>query len=408
MRRLPIATFGAPFPYVMVLPYILKVQFTTAYRHSIKYLRKGWGDMSGSSPTRPRRRYSYSKAPLRVYWEITRACSLGCPSCPIRSTPNRHPRELSTDDAKGVLNEIHAFSTPPPELIIMGGDPLCRNDLEELLAYANEQGIETTLWLGPTDNLTPTRLKSLQSAGATTVALTVDDLTIEGHARRHTPGAYGRTWNAMQMVLQSGMKLHITTPVTDGSLVEVPHVYDTIRSLNVDQWNLLFLVRESERLQHINPLQAEFLFNWIYDVSRTAKFPIEVLEAPQYRRIVFQRLREEGVPLNDIPRSPQATHFGLRDGNGLLFLSHVGDVYPAPDFPLVAGNVRGRSLISLYRRSRLFRDLRDPAQLKGDCGRCQFRRICGGSRARAYAENNDWTVSDPLCSYNPIGITRAH
>lgn len=366
--------------------------------------------MSGSGRKRPRRRYSFSKAPKRVYLEITRACPLACSSCPIGTTPNRHPRELTTEEAKALIKEIHSFSTPPPDLIITGGDPLCREDLEDIVASTAEFGIEVVLWLGPTRHLTKERLQALKTSGAGKIALSLDDVSAEGHDRRHSPGSYDRTLQGLADARAIGLDIHVNTLICNESLVDVPKVFEKVRSLNVDQWNLFFLVPTSEKSDHqeINPLQAEVLMNWVYDVSRTAPFPIEVMEAPQYRRIVFQRLRDQGVPLTDIAKAPQADRFGLRDGNGIVFISHVGDVYPSPFLPIVAGNVRGRSLTSLYRRSQIFRDLRDPSRLKGDCSRCQYRRICGGSRARAFAASKDWTGTDPLCAYQPVGIKQAY
>lgn len=365
--------------------------------------------MSVSEKTRPRRRYSFSKAPKQIFWEITRACSLACSSCPIGPVPNRHPRELSTEEARNLIKEIRTFSTPPPKLIITGGDPLCRADLDELVAYATERGIKVALWLGPTGRLTANRLQTLKLAGADQVALSLDDVTAEGHDRLHCPGAHERTLNGLKDVRQAGLDVHVNTLVTDESLVDIPRLFEFLRTLHVDRWNIFFLVSTAENadLQQVNSLQAEVLMNWIYDVSRIASFPIEVMEAPQYRRIVFQRLRDAGVVLGDISKTPQADSFGIRDGNGMVFISHVGDVYPSPYLPLIAGNIRGRSLVSLYRRSRIFRDLRDPSRLKGDCSRCQFRRICGGSRARAYAETKDWSGTDPLCAYQPVGIESA-
>lgn len=317
---------------------------------------------------------------------------------------------MSTDEIKGLVREIHDFNNPPPELVITGGDPLCRPDLDEIVAYASELGVRPVLWLGPTGHLTQKRLERLKDAGARVIALSLDHAEPEGHDRTHAPGAYKRTIEGLEAARTAGLQIHINTLVSDETLADVPRVFEKVCELHADQWNLFFLVRmnSSQGLEPVSPLQAEVLLNWLFDASRTAPMPIEVMEAPQYRRIVFQRLREAGVSLNDIAKDPQAAHFGLRDGNGIVFVSHVGDVYPAPFLPVIAGNIRGRSLTSLYRRSPLFRELRDPSRLKGDCSRCEFRRICGGSRARAYAQNKDWTGPDPLCSYQPVGIQQAY
>lgn len=366
--------------------------------------------MKGSTATRPRRRYSFPMAPKRVYWEVTRACPLACTACSVGATPSRHPRELTTDEALSLLREIASFSDPPPELVITGGDPLCRDDIDVLVDHARKLGIDVVLWVSPSGNMTHPRLRKVQAAGARAMGLALDDVTSEGHDRWHAPGTFKRTIQAITDIRNIGLEVHINTMVTHESLVELPGLYEYIRDLAVGQWNIFFMVPVggTKEMPEVSAIQAEVLMNWIYDVSRTAHFPIDVLEAPQYRRIVFQRLREAGVPLGEISKTPQAAQFGLREGNGILFISHVGDVYPSPFLQVVAGNIRGRSLTALYRRSRLFKELRDPTRLKGDCARCQYRRICGGSRARAYAECNDWSVADPLCTYQPIGVQEAY
>lgn len=365
--------------------------------------------MNGSEASRPRRRYSYPMAPKRVYWEVTRACPLACTACSVGAMPSRHPRELTTDEGLSLLREIGSFSNPPPELVITGGDPLCREDIDVLVESAHKLGIDVVLWVSPTGNLTRTRLKKVQTAGARAIGLSLDDVSAEGHDRYHAPGAFARTMQGIDQVLEAGMEVHINTMVTHESLVEIPALYEFIKDMHIAQWNIFFMVPigGAKELPELNAIQAEVLMNWIYDVSRTAHFRIEVLEAPHYRRIVFQRLREAGVPLTEITKTPQAAQFGLREGNGIVSISHVGDVYPSPFFPLVAGNIRGRSLTALYRRSKLFKELRDPTRLKGDCARCQYRRICGGSRSRAYATHNDWSVADPLCTYQPVGVQQA-
>ncbi|NLN29074.1 MAG: radical SAM protein [Firmicutes bacterium] len=365
--------------------------------------------MNGSETSRPRRRYSYPMAPKRVYWEVTRACPLACTACSVGAMPSRHPRELTTDEGLGLLDEIGSFSNPPPELVMTGGDPLCREDIEVLVGHAHRLGIDVVLWVSPTGNLTRSRLEKVKAAGARAIGLALDDVSADGHDRLHAPGTFQRTMEGIAQILDVGLEVHINTLVTHESMVDVPALYDFIKDMHIAQWNVFFLVpvKGTKSLSELNAIQAEVLMNWIYDVSRTAHFPIDVLEAPQYRRIVFQRLREAGVPLSEIAKTPQAAQFGLREGNGIVFVSHVGDVYPSPFFPLVAGNVRGRSLTALYRRSKLFKELRDPTRLKGNCARCQYRRICGGSRSRAYVTFNDWSVSDPLCTYEPVGVQQA-
>lgn len=160
----------------------------------------------------------------------------------------------------------------------------------------------------------------------------------------------------------------------------------------------------------ISPEEHEYVYNWLYDLSRTSPFDIKSTAAPAYRRVAIQRAREEGRKgavagagyrfQDGLNRPP----ISINDGNGFAFISHIGDVCPSGFLPLSAGNVREKPFAEIYRDSRLFRELRDPALLNGKCGACDFRSVCGGSRARPYGVTGDYLAADPSCVYEPLGI----
>src|SRR5690625_2274797 len=211
--------------------------------------------MGTAQKTRARRRYTFSKAPKRIYLELTRACPLNCASCPIRVGDTRHPRELTTDELKDVLHQIRAFSTPPPELIINGGDPLCRDDLDEILAYAIALGIEVTLWIGPTPHVTKKRLQELKALGLRHIGISLDDATPDKHDALHVPGSFVDTVRIFRMIESLNMYLHVNSLVTDTSLVHLPNLYEAIKDYNTHQWNVFFLVpmSNSKQLTPVNP-----------------------------------------------------------------------------------------------------------------------------------------------------------
>ncbi|MDE3228344.1 MAG: SPASM domain-containing protein, partial [Chloroflexota bacterium] len=174
----------------------------------------------------------------------------------------------------------------------------------------------------------------------------------------------------------------------------------------------------------ITPQEQEAALQWLYTVSQDAPFHVRTAVTPAYRRVVIQRRRAEecasggdsgGAPITweqtgagySFRQANAPTGQGVNDGKGFCFVSHIGDVYPSGFLQLSAGNVREQSLSDIYRESRLFRELRDPALLKGDCGRCEFREVCGGSRARAYAMTGDYLASDPSCPYIPKALQGA-
>jgi radical SAM protein with 4Fe4S-binding SPASM domain len=173
--------------------------------------------------------------------------------------------------------------------------------------------------------------------------------------------------------------------------------------LGIMRWSLFFLISvgRGTALREITPVEAEHLFQWIHHRSRSAPFAIKTTEASHYRRVALSAMRKEGLDEATIARSPVARGFGVRDGNGIMFVSHDGTVFPSGFLPLACGNVRGEDIVSIYRGNRQFLELRDVRQFKGRCGRCSYAMICGGSRARAYAWTGDPLESDPLCPYVP-------
>jgi len=170
------------------------------------------------------------------------------------------------------------------------------------------------------------------------------------------------------------------------------------------RWKLfsLIAVGRGRMLREITPEQCESLHDWIYELSKDAAFPVATTEAPHYRRLALTRMREEGLSMSEIQKTSVGLGFGIRDGNGVLFISHSGDVYPSGFLPLRTGNVRTKSVVQIYRESEIFRGIRSTGDYKGKCGYCKFTEICGGSRARAYAATGDALESDPLCSYEPM------
>jgi radical SAM protein with 4Fe4S-binding SPASM domain len=167
-------------------------------------------------------------------------------------------------------------------------------------------------------------------------------------------------------------------------------------------------VGRGKMLQPVSPEYGEELMHWIYDLSRVAPFAIKTTEAPSYRRVALDRMRKNGMSSNEIGRTPAYRGFGIRDGHGIMFVSNQGDIYPAGFLPLASGNVRRNHLVDVYRNSPTFRALHSPSQFKGKCGRCEYRALCGGSRARAFASTGDPLASDPFCSYEPKVSALSH
>ena len=352
----------------------------------------------------PVRKLAYSEAPILVYWELTRACDLACKHCRAEAIPYRDPNEFDTAEGKKLLQELQAFGEPLPHLIMTGGDPLKRPDLFELIGYAVRLGFKVSVSPSGTRNLTQSVIADLKSLGVRSLSLSIDGSTAEKHdAFRGVGGCFQWTLDAAQYAKEVGMQFQVNTLVTADNIDDQPYIFELVKSLGAVRWSLFLLipVGRGRLLHEPTPALCESFFQWLYGLSKVAPFEIKTTEAPFYRRVAYQYMRRDGMAYADILRTSVGRGFGVRDGNGIMFISHTGDVYPSGFLPVVAGNVRNESPAEIYRASQVFKNIRDTSMYKGKCGKCEYKAICGGSRARAYAYTCDYLESDPLCPYEP-------
>lgn len=348
--------------------------------------------------------FVFAHAPMLVYWEMTLSCGLACRHCRATAIPARSPDELTTTEGRRLLDGISGFGRPYPHLVFTGGDPLRRPDLEVLVTEATELGIGSSLAPAVTPDLTYERLAALKAAGIQTMSLSIDGSDASRHdAFRGVAGTFEMTMRAVDWAHRAGLPLQVNTLVTDETLPDLPAIFLLMRGLGIIRWSLFFLVSvgRGTGLREISPVESERLNEWLYDLSRDAPFAIKTTEATHYRRVAIRRMRAEGADASAITATPVGRGFGVRDGNGIMFVAHSGAVYPSGFLPLATGNVRTDDIVELYRRHPVFVSLRDPAGFKGRCGRCEYREPCGGSRARAFAATGDHLEADPLCPYVP-------
>ncbi|HEY2990495.1 MAG TPA: TIGR04053 family radical SAM/SPASM domain-containing protein [Candidatus Binatia bacterium] len=357
-------------------------------------------EVSSGTPSR----FVYARAPLLVYWELTRACDLACRHCRAAAIAERDPRELTTAEGEALLERIRSFSERGGHLVLTGGDPLKRPDLYSLIDYAARLGLTVSVAPSSTQLLTRDVFQRFKDAGVESISLSLDGSTAEKHEGiRGISGCFTRTLNAAWDALRAGLRLQVNTLVTAETLGDLTRIYNLLSSLPLMRWKLFTLigVGRGRTLSEPTPEQCESLHDWLCEISRDSPFPVATTEAPHFRRVALTRMRARGIPLSAIEKSPVGRGFGIRDGNGVMFISHTGSVYPSGFLPLSAGNVRATDVVDLYRHSNLFKMIRQTRLFKGKCGRCEFKEICGGSRARAYARHGDPLEADPLCAYEP-------
>jgi AdoMet-dependent heme synthase len=355
----------------------------------------------------------FDQAPLVLTWEITRACALECIHCRAEACPDRHPEELTTVEAKRVIDRVTAFTPRPPYLVFSGGDPLERPDLNELVEHAVGRGLQVAVTPASSPRLTRDALRSLREAGAVRVALSLDGATAASHdGFRGEPGSFARVWQAAGEAVDLGLTIQVNSTVTRATASEFPRIAAAVEEMGAVMWEVFFLVPvgRGRLLEPLSADETEEFLGWLYRTQEDASYRIITVEAPHYRRVARQVERERRANVTegsaDRARSRRVRVGSTGDGKGFMFISHTGDVFPSGFLPVPAGNVRNDDLVTVYREHPLFRSLRDPEKLLGKCGVCEYRALCGGARARAWAVTGNELAPDPFCAYIPLRYRR--
>lgn len=347
----------------------------------------------------------WENAPARVYWEVTGACDLACRHCRAEAAPCADPSELSTRAAKRMLEQL-AEATPTPHVIFTGGDPLKRPDLFELIAHARARGLPVSVSPSATPLLTADAIDRFVGAGVSAISLSIDRATAEAHdALRGVSGCFERTMVAAQRARAAGLPFQVNTLVSRETLADMPALDALVREIGASRWSLFFLVAVGRGtvLEPIEADEAERLLVWLASRAKEPGLVVTTTEAPFFRRVMLERRRAEG----NAEAAPPGHSAGIRDGNGVMFIARDGSISPSGFLPLSAGNAKLENPLRVYRESQLFRSLRDVDGFHGRCGACEFRAVCGGSRARAFTATGDPLAEDPLCVHRPAALARA-
>ncbi len=363
----------------------------------------------------------FDRAPFTIAWEVTRACAFACVHCRADAQHQRDPRELTTEEGYRLLERFREFGSPI--VIFTGGDPMMRRDLFDLIRRCTELGLRASLTPTATALPTQARLRQAMEAGVRRVALSLDAPAADVHDNfRQVPGSWARTMQILRNAQAVGLSAQINTTVTRHNVDLLPEMVKFVEEVGAVQWSVFFLVPtgRGQAADMISAEEHERVFHWLYDLAQRGTFDIKATAAPMYRRVAIERKRAAAAAGGN-GQHPGEVAFqgagfqyadglnrpvkGVNDGRGFLFISHIGEIMPSGFLPVPAGNVREVDVVATYREHPLFRDLRDPARLKGRCGACQYKVVCGGQRGRAYALTGDYLASDPACSYVPTGAS---
>jgi AdoMet-dependent heme synthase len=353
----------------------------------------------------------FNLAPFTIAWEVTRACAFACKHCRADAQHQRDPDELTTEEGLRLIDRLAEFGSPI--LIFTGGDPMMRRDLFDLIAYATQKGLRCSLT--PTATALPTieRLKQAHEAGVRRIALSLDAPTPDAHDEfRQVPGSWERTMKILHNAREVGLSVQVNTTVSSFNVDQLYDMVPFIQEVAAVQWSVFFLVPtgRAQAKYMISAQKHEQIFNWLYDLSQQAAFDIKATAAPMYRRVAIQRKKAESTTGQPITFQGAGFQYadglnrptkGVNDGNGFLFISHLGQIMPSGFLPIDCGNVRHQDIVDVYRNHPVFKDLRNYELLKGKCGICDYRDVCGGQRGRAYGVTGDYMETDPACAYEP-------
>ena len=340
----------------------------------------------------------FERSPMVAIWEVTRACDLCCVHCRASAIAWRDPRELSTAQAHDLLDQLRELA--PGVLVLTGGDPLKRPDLFEVIEAAVGKGLTVAITPSVTPLLTEQAIRRLAAAGISRIALSLDGPDAATHDTfRGMPGAFAATLDAIKHVRAAGVSLQINTSVSPQTAGGLAATGELMRKVAPALWSVFFVVPVGRAGpdQQLDADTCEQLFNYLADWSEATGCAVKTTAAQAYRRVLMQRNKTRALAGEARRPRPAA----VNDAKGFVFVSHTGEVYPSGFLPISAGNVRHARLADLYRTSDLFRALRDADRLEGKCGRCEFRTVCGGSRARAYALTGNPFAEDPSCIHQP-------
>jgi len=387
--------------------------------------------------------------PRLIFWEVTKGCNLRCIHCRATATELSSPTDLSTKAALDIIDQIAAVSNPI--LVLSGGEPLFRSDIFQLARYATDKGLRVALATNGT-LVTKEVARMIADAGVKRVSISLDGADAVTHDTfRGIPGAFDAALYGFRNLKDVGMSVQINTTVARHNAHQLPQVLELAKTIGADALHTFLLVPvgcgvDIAAEQMVPPEEYERMLNWFYDQSLEGGIELKATCAPHYFRVVRQRrvadrhaaeaaakaaptssphpeigptdmLMPGGTGISLKPQGPPPGHHtghpsghpndmnamtkGCLAGTGVCFISHEGEVFPCGYLPVIAGDLRREKFADIWANAKVFNELRDTNNLKGKCGCCEFRNVCMGCRARAFAATGDYLDEEPFCVYEP-------
>lgn len=340
-----------------------------------------------------------------VAWEITRNCNLSCIHCRASATNEPYTGELDTNACLKLLDQIAAVGEPI--VILTGGEPLLRSDIFEVASYGTSLGLRMVMAPNGT-LLTETMAQKMAESGIQRISISLDGAVKENHDRfRGVDGAFEGALRGIENAKKAGIEFQINTTITKANLEEIPKIQELAVALGAVAHHIFLLVPTGRGKylidQEISAEQYEDTLNWFYDQRDKTPLQLKATCAPHYYRILRQRAKEDGKKVTFESHGLDAVTRGCLGGTGFCFISHQGVVQPCGFLNLNCGDITKTPFDQIWHGSKEFLSLRNFDELGGKCGACEYRKVCGGCRARAYEATGDFMAQEPLCSYTPPG-----
>ena len=379
--------------------------------------------MTDSKPDAPDSTDSPAASLRLLFWESTAGCNLACIHCRRLDAAKELTRgDLTTDQAMAMIRSLPQLGRPI--IVFSGGEPLMRPDVFELADEARKLDLPTALATNGT--IMDERIaQKIVDVGFHRVSMSFDGPDAQTHdGFRSIDGAFDATVRGFKELKRRGVSMQINTSITRHNFEKLDEIYQLALDLGADALHTFMLVPVGCGMElsddvRLTPTEYEQAMNWTYDRSLEGRIHLKATCSPHYFRVMRQRAKADGQALHTAAhphRSMKPQHGGDRPdmtamtkgclaGQAVCFVSHTGEVFPCGYLPVSSGNVKDTPLPVIWRESPVFAALRDDANLQGKCGCCEYRKVCMGCRARAYADTGDYMAEEPNCSYVPKRMT---
>lgn len=362
----------------------------------------------------------YNSKPILIFWETTKACDLACKHCRASALLDALPDEMDIGQSVSFVDQIKEFGPPYPVLILTGGDIMKKRGLELILRRAKELGIPASMSPSATPLLNDDSFSMMKRHGVKSLSLSLDGASSETHDwLRGYIGTFDKTVELAKRIISEGFTLQINTTVFKKNVHELPQLLKILLDTRVKTWEVFSLIKTGRGIdrEDLESEDYEDVYNYLEFASRYG-ISVRTVEAPFFRRILLEREKrayEGGALYNKLVEDtlnllgrpgerPKGHTSQTRDGKGIIFVAHNGDVNPSGFLPIKLGNVKEKSIVEIYRHNETLIRLRNSGSFKGRCGACEYADICGGSRSRAYSYFGDMFQEDPRCTYVPAGM----